>query len=112
MRKFLLLSIFLLMARSGSCGFPASINCGSEIMTDGTHIAHVSLGYFAGFMSNAIVQNSVGFFGNADLAYRTFLNSDHPFAVHPDVQLPTSVSLPSCDFLYTCFLGLYGPAYD
>ena len=77
-------SVLVFFARVGACSFPASINCGSEVMTEGVHVAQVSLGYLTGFMSNAAVQNSVGFFDNADAAYQSFLNSDHPLAVHPE----------------------------
>ena len=74
----------LFITGAGFCGFPASINCGSESMTDGLHVAELSLGFFAGFMSNSTGQNSVGFFDGGDAAYQTFLNSDHPLAVHPE----------------------------
>ena len=84
MKKFVLFFVSLLTAGGGFCGFPVSINCGSEIMTDGAHVAQVSLGFFAGFISNAAAQNSIGFFDNADAAYQTFLNSDHPLAVRPE----------------------------
>ena len=78
------LSVSVLAAGPSYGGFPASINCGSETMTDGARVAQVSLGYFAGFMSSSLAQTSVGFFDEADAAYQTFLASDHPLAVHPE----------------------------
>jgi hypothetical protein len=53
-------------------------------MTNGTHVAALSLGYLAGFISNPTAKNSVGYFNEAAAAYRTFLESDHPLAVHPE----------------------------
>lgn len=83
-RILLAIASFLFVTSQSYGGFPASINCGSEIMTEGVHVAQVSLGYLTGFISNAAAQNSIGFFDNADAAYQSFLNSDHPLAVHPE----------------------------
>jgi hypothetical protein len=59
----------LFFAGQGYGGFPASVNSGSEIMTNGTHVAALSLGYLAGFISNPTAKNSVGYFNEAVAAY-------------------------------------------
>ena len=69
----LLLFLSCMAARSLSCGgFATSINIGSQIMTEGIHVAEVSLG------------DLPGYYESSNAAYQTFLNSGHPLAVHPE----------------------------
>lgn len=75
---------FLGMCSSSWAGFPTSINCGAGSTTDGSYVAWLSLGSISGFMMTSSMQTWIGYSDISQAAYQTFLNSGHPFAVHPE----------------------------
>lgn len=84
-RTISVLALILLDSCPSSwAGFPASINCGSGIMRDEVRVAQVSFGTLSGFTFNSQTHNRIGYFDYSKAAYQTFLNSDHPLAVHPE----------------------------